>query len=94
VQLTGDWSSDTMTTVTNRRKVLSAEEKVKSIREIENGKKKADVSREFGFVNSTIQTICKNRSKLITAFKRNGSRIKRFRKPERSDVDEALLKWF
>ena len=25
---------------------------------------------------------------------RNGSRRKRFRKPERSDVDVALLKWF
>jgi hypothetical protein len=24
----------------------------------------------------------------------NGSRIKRYRKPERSDVDEALLQWF
>jgi hypothetical protein len=68
VQLTGDWSSDTMTTVTNRRKVLSAEEKVKSIREIENGgekKKKTDVSRDNGFVNSTIQKIWKNGPKLL-----------------------------
>ena len=55
-----------MTTVTNRRKVLRAEEKVKSIREIENGKKKkADVSRDNGFVNSTIQKIWKNGPKLL-----------------------------
>ena len=24
----------------------------------------------------------------------NGSRLKRFRKPERSDVDEAMLSWY
>jgi transposase-like protein len=35
----------------NKRKALSVEEKVKVIREIENGKKKADVCREFGVGN-------------------------------------------
>jgi hypothetical protein len=67
---------------------------LKVIRQIENGKKKADVCREFGLVNSIIQTIWKNRTKIIRAFEQNGSRIKRSRKPERSDVVEALLKWF
>jgi len=57
------------------------------MRETENGKKKADVCREFGLVNSTMQTIWKNRSKIISAFERNGSRIKRFRKRERNEVD-------
>jgi transposase-like protein len=61
----------------NKRKALSVEEKVKVIREIENGKKKADVCREFGLVNSTTQAIWKNRSKIISAFEQNGSRIKR-----------------
>jgi transposase-like protein len=83
-----------MATVTNRRKVLSMEEKVKVIKEIESGKKKADVFRGFGLVNSTTQTIWKNRDKTVTSFEQNGSRIKRLRKPERSDVDETLLKWF
>jgi hypothetical protein len=32
------------------------------IREIENGKRKADVCREFGLVNSTVQTIWKNKN--------------------------------
>jgi hypothetical protein len=49
---------------------------------------------EFGLVNSTIQKICKNRTKVISEFEQNGSRVKRFRTPEGSDVDEALLKWF
>jgi hypothetical protein len=38
--------------------------------------------------------IWKNRRKIIGAFEQNGPRIKRIRKPERSDVVEALLKRF
>jgi len=57
-------------------------------------KKKADVGRKVGLVNSTIEMICKNRTKIISALEQNGSRIKRFRKPERSDVSEVLLRWF
>jgi len=37
--------------------------------------------------------ICKTRTK-FSEFEENGSRIKRFWKPEGSDVAEALLKWF
>jgi hypothetical protein len=40
------------------------------------------VCREFGLVNSTIQTIWKNRIKTISAFEQNGSKIKRLQKPE------------
>ena len=58
------------------------------------GKKRAGVFGEFGLVNYRTQKICKNRTEFISAFEQNGSRIKRLRKPERNDVDEALLKWF
>jgi hypothetical protein len=64
------------------------------IGQIENGKKKADLCPEFGFVNSNIQMIWKKVTKIISAFEQNGSRIKRYQKPARSDVDDALLKWF
>jgi hypothetical protein len=40
--------------------------------------------REFGVVNSKLQTTWK---------KHNGSRTGRIRKSERSNVDEALLRW-
>jgi hypothetical protein len=53
-----------MATLTNKRKVLSAEGKFKEIREMENGWG-ADVCWEFGLVNPTIQTICTSRSKLV-----------------------------
>lgn len=74
--------------VTNKRKVLSFEEKVKLIGEIDNEKKKkADVC-----VNSKIKKIWKDRTEIISAFEQKGRRIQRFRKPERSELDEALLK--
>jgi hypothetical protein len=69
-----------------------SEKKVKQ--ETENGEKKVEVCREFDLVYSTIQRICKNRTRIISAFEQNGSRINRLRKPDRSDADEELLKWF
>jgi hypothetical protein len=39
-------------------------------------------------------TIWNNRTKIFSAFEQNGSKIKRFRTTERSDVDGALRKWF
>jgi len=51
------------------------------------------VNVELSFVNRTIQRIWKTRIKIISAFQQNGLRIKRFRKPERSGIDEALDKW-
>jgi hypothetical protein len=42
--------------VTKKWKVLRVEGEVKVIRQIENGKKKDDWCRDFGLVNSTIQT--------------------------------------
>jgi len=52
------------------------------------------VSREFGLANSTIHTMWRKKTKIISAFERNGSRIKRLRKTDWSDGDEVLLKWF
>jgi hypothetical protein len=77
---------------------LGFEEEVKAIKKQKlgggGGGDETDACRELGNVNSMIQTIWNNRNRIISAFEQNGSRIKRFRKPEQSDVDEALLKWF
>jgi hypothetical protein len=64
---------------------LSVEEQVKVIRKIENGKRRKP-TWEFVLINSMIQTIWKNRTKIISACEQNGSRKKRFRKPEPSDT--------
>jgi hypothetical protein len=52
---------------------LSDEKKVKMIREIENVKKKADMCQEFYLINSMIQMIWKNRTKIIGAFVQTSS---------------------
>jgi hypothetical protein len=49
----------------NRTKVLSVERKVKVIRQVENGKKKPDESREFGLVNSASRTVWEIRTKIL-----------------------------
>jgi len=49
---------------------------------------------KFGLVNSTTQTIWKNRTEIITAFEQNRSRKKWFWKPEWRAVNEVLLNWF
>jgi len=59
-----------------------------------NWTKKAELCRELGLVNSTIQTTWKHKTKIISANEQNGTRIKRFRKPEWSEVEETLLKRF
>jgi len=49
---------------------------------------------EFCLINCKIQTIWKNKTKIVSAFEKNGWRIKRFRKPGGSDVNKGLIKWF
>jgi len=83
-----------MATVMNKTKVLSVEETFKVTRETQDGKRKAGVYPEFSLVISTIQTIWENRTKIVSVFAENGSRIKRFGKPERTDVTKALFKLF
>ena len=81
-----------MATVTAKT-LWPSKEKLKS-HEKQKTEKKIDVCREFGRVNATCQTTLEKQINIICASEQIGSRIKRFRKPERSDVDKALLKWF
>ena len=58
-----------MATVTNKRKVSSAEGKFKVIGEVKNGKKKACVCLEFGLVNSSPKLFVKTEPKLFVRVK-------------------------
>jgi len=44
----------------------------------EKQKRKERKKKELGLLNSVIQMICKNRTKIISALEWNGSRIKLF----------------
>ncbi|GJQ76772.1 hypothetical protein Trydic_g15612 [Trypoxylus dichotomus] len=77
-----------------KRKVLTLDDKVVVINAIESGRKKADVCRQFGLVNSTVGTIIKNKEKILKSFDEGGAQAKKIRLPEKPDVDSALIKWF
>jgi hypothetical protein len=81
-----------MATVTDKRKVLSVEGKLKVMQETEKGT--TEVLRVMGIWSRKFYDPngLGNRTEIISAYELNPSRIQRFRTPERSDVDEALLK--
>ena len=70
---------------------MSVEGKVKMTLQIQSGKNDSNVCRKFGVVNSTIQNIWKNTTKIISTNEQIGSRIKRVRKAERCAVYDVLL---
>ena len=72
-----------------KRKAYSIDFKLKLLAEVDKGRKKQDICREFGLPKSSLSTILKDRSKLDLAPTR-----KRARSSKRSDVDEAVLIWF
>jgi hypothetical protein len=53
-------------TMLKKGKVMSIKEKVTVVQQIEKG----DICQKFHTINSTIQTIWKNRTKMISAFNR------------------------
>jgi hypothetical protein len=55
------------------------------------GGNETDVCPKFGLVNSTIHTIGKSTTKLISAKQQNGSKRKRIQKQEQCEVDDAHL---
>jgi hypothetical protein len=62
---------------------LNSKEKLSDMTNEKNEKQKADVCQKFGLVNSMVQTIWKDSTKIISACQQNGSRIKQFWRHEK-----------
>ncbi|KAL4100864.1 hypothetical protein QTP88_020893 [Uroleucon formosanum] len=77
----------------SKRKALCVDQKVALICAIEKGEKKSDVGKRFGFSQSTVATIWKNKDKILHA-ETEGSSCKKIRKPKFEDLDQAMLTWF
>ena len=71
---------------------MSAEGEVQMIRQMQNKKKGQLTCIAIWSPKIYDPKSLEKQNKFFGAFELNGSRIKRFRKPERSDVDEVLLK--
>jgi hypothetical protein len=95
LQLAGDWYSKDMARVGKKIKVFGFEVKFKVIPGTEYGKKKAGVCWKVGLVNSTIQKICKNRTRIISALNITDRELNDFESlSEEMSIRQALLKWF
>lgn len=77
-----------------KRKILSVSDKFKIIEELENGRSNSVVCKTHNLSTSTVSTIWKNRDKLRIAFEKNQSQVKKIRRCEKNDLDEALITWF
>ncbi|XP_018319168.1 tigger transposable element-derived protein 4-like [Agrilus planipennis] len=76
----------------NKRKILSIEQKISLIHEIEQGEKKSDVGRRYGLTPSTVSTIWKCKDKVLQA-ELQGCLYKKLRKPKFEDLDRAMVEW-
>ena len=52
----------------SKRKVLSVDEKVKILRELDDGVKNAEICKRYGLSSSTVSTLLKNKGKLMDAY--------------------------
>ena len=78
-----------------KRKFINLEDKIDLIRQIESGRKKCDVGKQYGLVSSTIHSIWKNRHNILQAFEQRGLKKKpKMCKPGQREIDQALLEWF
>lgn len=78
----------------SKRKHFSIEEKVRFIRQIEEGRKKCDLCKEINMPTSTLSTIIKNKDRILNAFNKNIKSRKKLRKSTMDDVDYALVNWY
>ncbi|CAI6363779.1 unnamed protein product [Macrosiphum euphorbiae] len=75
-------------------KILTIAEKVNVINMVEqSGKKNYEVANAFGIPSSTLSTILKNKTKILTNFKLQPSR-KKIKLSEFPNLDSSLFKWY
>ena len=80
----------------SKRKTVSLETKVALIRAVENGKRQAELCRDYGLPKSTVATIVGNKKKIMTAFEQNKMKPEkmRMRGSDYQELEDVLLKWY
>lgn len=77
-----------------KRKSYSVTEKLALVAEVESGRRKVDICREYGISASTLASITKNKEQFVAAFEESRLKAKRLRRATREDLDRALLRWY
>ncbi|XP_044576156.1 tigger transposable element-derived protein 4-like [Cotesia glomerata] len=83
--------------MTNKRKLktLTLRDKVDVIQAVIRGTKRKEISDQYGFPASTLSTILKNESDILSRFETSYNlTCKRQRLAEFPDIEECLLTWF
>lgn len=79
-----------------KRKAISLETKLAAFKDLDDGMKQTEVSKKYGFSQSTLATFLKKRKEIesnVTSGKFDPAR-KRLKTAVSDDVDSATIKWF
>lgn len=78
-----------------KRKQFTLKEKMDILKEVDKGRKNADVARSFGLVPTTLSTIIKDREKIIKLYEQSSLSAgrKRLRLGDNQDLEVALNNW-
>ena len=76
-----------------KRASLSLQEKVAIIQELEKGEKQSSICKQKRLPKSTVQSIWKNREKIIEATEKIGMGRKRCRRAQHENVEDKLVEW-
>ncbi|XP_028131895.1 tigger transposable element-derived protein 4 isoform X1 [Diabrotica virgifera virgifera] len=79
--------------MTTKRKAFTLEEKINILKDVENGKKKAEVCREKGISSSTLSTMLKSKDKIFEAGSTFSGKSKKLRAATNKELDTAMVTW-
>lgn len=77
-----------------KRTSLTITEKLALLAEVEKGRKKVDICREYGIPSSTLSTYMNHKDVYLTAVRENRCEAKRLRASHKEDLSRALLRWY
>lgn len=63
-----------------KHKILSVDEKIKLLRELEDGFKNPKICKKYDLPSSTVSSLLKNKEKLMAVYDQNKNDYKHFKK--------------
>ena len=78
----------------SKRKDVSLKTKYEALIELENGKTNKEVSESFGIPQNTVSTWKANKAKIVEAFQKGGTKVKRIKTDKFEQINSAVYLWF
>ncbi|XP_029849888.3 tigger transposable element-derived protein 4 [Ixodes scapularis] len=80
--------------VIRKRKSFSVKEKLAVLAEVETGRKKVDICREYDISMSTLSSFMNHKDVYRTAFQESRCKARKLRRSNAEDLSRALLRWY